>query len=519
MKSKIKSLIIASILVVLLTLILSSCDGFFSCMHEWDEGEVLIDPTEEKSGLIVYVCTLCEETKVKKIDHLCDWGEGVVYTDPETEDTYRLHTCSICSDTKIVPLPKCEHEWGEGLVLVEPTCKEGEMGYLCALCEAPKKETIPPVKEHEYDEGTVTKEPTCQEMGEITYTCITCQDKKTEALPINEENHVSNNVGEPKVDETGRYQDVECACGYTATIKDESYIVVTSSEELNQALIGDTNGKTIVLNGNESFGTLTIYNAENTLITSINGATVDSVLFSEGEEKCTVNNLTIENLSFVGARVAIEISENANTKINGLTIRNCTQITDSALSFFSKKGSVSTKNVTIDSCQIEGVTNNAVALQFGTAIENLSVENCTFKNVAENCIYISADGNTGSLLINNNVATSFGSRFANLKGISEGTVVISSNTLSSWINEYEVEDIVRASNTTATYQAEDNTLDEIVLDTFTKVDGETNTYSILFPNVDQNPDDLPEEEPEETPETPEENPEEIPETPINETNE
>ena len=200
MKKQIKAFIIISLLAVLFTLVLSSCTGFFSCAHNWDSGEILIDPTEEKSGLVVYVCTLCEETKLEKIDHLCKWGEGTINTDEETGISYKTFECLICGKEKTVEFDiNHEHEWDEGKVTKEPSCVFGTMTYTCLIngCFEEMTEEIPVAFEHEWadptcdepktcqgcgltdglplghswDEGQVTLEPTCKK-GITLFTCL-----------------------------------------------------------------------------------------------------------------------------------------------------------------------------------------------------------------------------------------------------------------------------------------------------------------------------------------------------------
>ena len=207
---KIKSLILVTLLASLFTLVLSSCTGFFSCAHNWDDGEVLIDPTEEKSGLVVYVCTLCEETKLEKIDHLCQWDEGTIVTDEEVGTTYKVFTCLVCGKEKTVEFDiNHEHLWDDGQITTEPTCNIGFVTYTCTVsgCGEEFTEEIPPVSEHIWaaatcespitctvcameegeplghlwDEGQVTKEPTCA-LGETTFTCTreACEETKQE---------------------------------------------------------------------------------------------------------------------------------------------------------------------------------------------------------------------------------------------------------------------------------------------------------------------------------------------------
>ena len=203
MKKTIKSFILymTIISILLLSFLLTSCAGFGGCMHEWDEGEVLIVPTDETSGLIAYVCQKCEETKVEKIDHIHEWSEGVIETNPETGKTFKMYSCLICDEVKIVDITdECDHTYNEGEVTTEPTCGEGVKTFTCTICGGKKEETIPPtIEEHTWVDPTCTAPktcsvcgategeplphtpgeaietaPTCGEDGKITISCTVC---------------------------------------------------------------------------------------------------------------------------------------------------------------------------------------------------------------------------------------------------------------------------------------------------------------------------------------------------------
>ena len=59
--------------------------------HEWDEGEVITEPTETETGLIVYTCEECGETKEEVLPITGDTLEvGDVVSDEDSDATYRV---------------------------------------------------------------------------------------------------------------------------------------------------------------------------------------------------------------------------------------------------------------------------------------------------------------------------------------------------------------------------------------------------------------------------------------------
>lgn len=133
---------------------------------------------------------LSEGTVIPAKGH--QWGEGVVTKEPTEEETgIKTYTCSGCGETKTEVLPKkgmehCTHENIEVRGQAEAGCEEA--GYTgdtyCQDCGLPLSEgTVIPAKGHSWDEGTVTKEPTAEETGIKTYICKICGNTRTEILP------------------------------------------------------------------------------------------------------------------------------------------------------------------------------------------------------------------------------------------------------------------------------------------------------------------------------------------------
>ena len=115
-------------------------------------------------------CSVCnaiieQQTIVQPFGH--DWDDGVITKEvTENEDGERLYTCRRCNITRTETILAHGHQWDEGVVTREATCtEEGEILYTCLQegCGETRIETTDP-KGHvlEVDEA---KEPKCTESG------------------------------------------------------------------------------------------------------------------------------------------------------------------------------------------------------------------------------------------------------------------------------------------------------------------------------------------------------------------
>ena len=95
-------------------------------------------PTCTETGLTEgKKCSVCGEIlvaqeEVAMVEH--NWDEGVVTTEPTEEATgVKTYTCSACGETKTEELPKLEHVHKYEGVVTAPTCEDG--GYTTYTCE------------------------------------------------------------------------------------------------------------------------------------------------------------------------------------------------------------------------------------------------------------------------------------------------------------------------------------------------------------------------------------------------
>ena len=187
--------------------------------HDFNAGEVIVQPTEDSEGVKRFTCNTCGYQKnetVAKLAHThtfnagvwendevshwhpatCAhkgekssveehiWDEGKVTTEPtETTEGVKTYTCSKCGRTKTAPIGKLDH------VHTFDTTKwdsDAENHWRPATCS--HKDEKESIEKHIWNEGVVTTEPTETTEGVKTYTCSKCGRTKT--APIGKLDHV-----------------------------------------------------------------------------------------------------------------------------------------------------------------------------------------------------------------------------------------------------------------------------------------------------------------------------------------
>ncbi len=117
------------------------------CVHTWDSGTVVTNPTCEKQGLKKLTCTECEAEKTVKLEKL-------THNLPQTPSSVTPATCT----------------------------SSGTETYVCTLCNKNVSKTLEALG-HAYPDGSATViAPTCTEAGSSTDTCTRCQKSVTETL-------------------------------------------------------------------------------------------------------------------------------------------------------------------------------------------------------------------------------------------------------------------------------------------------------------------------------------------------
>ena len=205
-------------------LVCGAIDDLTKQLHIWNDGEIVLMPTETEKGRIKYTCIGCGKTQEKEIkalghkcaNHLTKVNEkdatcnkegnvlyytcecGKWYYDQETQkeitnhndvtkaktahsygeewnkdEKYHWKICSVCGE--IDTTTKQEHTWDTGEVITEPTETEtGLMKYTCTACGKTKEKEI----EVHVCAGNLTmvkeKAPTCEKVGNICYYTCKC---------------------------------------------------------------------------------------------------------------------------------------------------------------------------------------------------------------------------------------------------------------------------------------------------------------------------------------------------------
>lgn len=182
--------------------------------HDFNAGEVIVQPSEENEGVKRFTCNTCGYQKnetVAKLAHTHTFNNGVW----ENDEVSHWHpaTCAHKGEKTAVE----EHIWNEGKVTTEPTeTTEGVKTYTCSKCGRTKTATIgqldhvhtfdttrweydtanhwhpatcPHTDEkkdlaaHNWNEGVITKPSDYGVEGEKTFTCATCSATRVESVP------------------------------------------------------------------------------------------------------------------------------------------------------------------------------------------------------------------------------------------------------------------------------------------------------------------------------------------------
>ena len=152
---------------------------------------------------------------INRLGH--QWDDGTVTKEPtENETGVRTYTCARCGDTKTESIPKLAHTHNYTIVVTDPTCTTG--GYTTHTCACGDNFTTAPINplghDWDWDNSVVTKEPTEEEPGIRTYTCTRCGATDTAEIPKLEHTHkYTSNVTNPTCT-AGGYTTHTCACGY-----------------------------------------------------------------------------------------------------------------------------------------------------------------------------------------------------------------------------------------------------------------------------------------------------------------
>lgn len=195
--------------------------------HQWDEGEIVKQPTCTTAGEKLYHCKNCEQTKTETLSVLGHNFSDEYTVDKAatcTQDGEKSKHCSRCEAvTDVTVIEKHGHDWDDGTVTKKPTCiVTGEKVYHCQKCEQTKTETVDALGHNFSDEYTIDKPATCTQDGEKSRHCSRCE-AVTDVIVIEKHGHSWDDgtvTKLPTCTATGEkvYQCKNCDKTYTETL-------------------------------------------------------------------------------------------------------------------------------------------------------------------------------------------------------------------------------------------------------------------------------------------------------------
>ncbi|MBR2591320.1 MAG: leucine-rich repeat protein [Clostridia bacterium] len=205
-------------------LILKAQEPIAKLAHEYDGGNITLEPTCIQEGIKTFHCRNCDDFYTEPVAKTAHSYIATVKQPTCLEQGYTTYTCSGCGDSYTAqPTPLAEHTPQE-IPAVAATCtREGSTkGSKCAVCalvlEAPRKtEKLP----HAYDSGTLTLAPTCIKEGSKVYRCQNCDAVYTERVGKIPHDYMAD-VKEPTCTEQGHttYTCAYCRDTYRGDITD-----------------------------------------------------------------------------------------------------------------------------------------------------------------------------------------------------------------------------------------------------------------------------------------------------------
>ena len=233
-------------------LVCGAIDDLTKQLHIWNDGEIVLMPTETEKGRIKYTCIGCGKTQEKEIkalghkcaNHLTKVNEKDATCNKEGNVLYYTCECGkwyydqeaqkeITNHNDAIKV-KTAHSYGE-----EWTKDANYHWKICSVCGTEDKQ------EHTWDAGEVITEPTETETGLMKYTCTTCgesQEKEIEVLHICAHHLTKVEEKKPTCEKDGNILYYACGCGkwyYDQEAKEE----ITDHNDVIKAKIAHSYGE------------------------------------------------------------------------------------------------------------------------------------------------------------------------------------------------------------------------------------------------------------------------------------
>lgn len=159
--------------------------------HDYDEGNIIEQPTYQKDGLKKYTCKRCYDKKqevLPKLKHTHDsYKEEIVKKPTCTKPGTKRYQCRECEYFYEEEIPATGHRNLKFRNTKDATCViDGYTGdTYCKDCDTLRsKGKVIPKLGHSYDKGTVIKEPTYLEAGVKKFQCTRCGNSYETTIPV-----------------------------------------------------------------------------------------------------------------------------------------------------------------------------------------------------------------------------------------------------------------------------------------------------------------------------------------------
>lgn len=187
---------------------------------------VVTQPTCTERGYTTYTCAHCgysyTDDYVSALGH--NWDDGVITVEP-TEDTpgERKYTCFSCGETKTEAIDAVEHEHSYVPDVTQPTCTEsGYTTHTCSQCGHSYVDSYVDPAGHSYGDWSQTQAPSCTASGTERRDCSKCshsEQREVSALGHSFTNYTSDANATCTNDGT-KTAKCDRGCGSTDTVTD-----------------------------------------------------------------------------------------------------------------------------------------------------------------------------------------------------------------------------------------------------------------------------------------------------------
>ena len=179
--------------------------------HDYEA--IVVGATCTEYGYTVHQCTRCsdryEDTLVDKLGH--EFDEWQVVLEPTFEsEGQQSRECVRCDAYETRPIEKKKHSYVSEVI--EPTCtSEGYTLYTCTKCQDSYKDNFVPAVPHAYGQWAIIAEATHSSKGSERRDCENCDAYETRDIAIQKHQYTSTVIA-PTCTSEG-YTLYECECG------------------------------------------------------------------------------------------------------------------------------------------------------------------------------------------------------------------------------------------------------------------------------------------------------------------